>query len=631
MAKKVAQQSAIDMNFDTFKQWVKNYGIALKTEKIFNDEISPNGFFAFMKEFKDWLYSSIHDFLTPNKYDIKYENRIRVYCNYIKEKILPICNAKIKYYSSFKSEFSTQYLNNWLDLEDDFYALACYRNLKMTALYLERGKQDKLWAKTIHLFDNFFNYAQQVVFGHKIEVIRASYFPGAGKTYAGNILCAFWFGYDSEMSILRITYSDDLCKLFIQQIANIIDSKEYRKIFPKFNVGDGLGNKELYLSYSVEVGFQFRFSTVKNFFASTRDGQTTGKRAKALIIDDLTKGADEAFDEKLHKRMVNKYDTEWRSRADGSFQPVIAMGTMWSNIDLLNVIYQRALKDSDNNIVDDEKYKYTQVGYNKDTSVNSVFIATPILDYDTDETTCPLRYTTSAMRKLRGNMEESLWNAVYQQRPTPPEEFLFNWGSLQTYNDETYPLEEMKKYTTEVYAFIDPNRKGIDYCAMGIFKRYLKGNEWSKWYLIDCIFQQLPTKQLYTEIALKIKNHNITRIGYENNIDNSFEEVMYYKLKELGYREPFFIEGFFSSNQSKETKIFNAQFGIRGDIIYPSVKMFSLNSEMGKGMQQFTTWSLSQKYGDHDDFPDMLSMFVKYFCEETQQNSMEVLPSSFRL
>ena len=228
-------------------------------------------------------------------------------------------------------------------------------------------------------------------------------------------------------------------------------------------------------------------------------------------------------------------------------------------------------------------------------------------------------------------MEESLWNAVYQQRPTPPEEFLFNWNSLQTYNDETYPLEEMKTCTTQTYAFIDPNRKGIDYCAMGIFKRYCKNNNWSKWYLIDCIFQQLPTKQLYTDIALKIKNHNITRIGYETNIDNSFEEVMHYKLKELGYTTPFFVEGFFSSGQSKETKIFNAQFGMKSDIIYPNIKMFSLNSDMGKGMQQFTTWSISQKYGDHDDFPDMISMFVKYFCEETQQNSMEVLPSSFRL
>lgn len=624
---------SLQENKEIFKEWHKEYVSAMKIPSVFNND-KPNGkgFYAFMLDFKNWLYSTIHTYLEENKSIRKYEETIRAYCIYIKEKILPICYAKIKHYSKSKEFDSHIYLNNWIDLEDDFFALASFRDLKMFALYLERGKSEKLWKKTIHLFENFFDYAQRLVFGEKIELIRASYFPGAGKTYGANILCAFWWGVDSEMSILRITYSDDLCSIFIQQIANIINSKQYRKVFPRFDLGEDAGNMQLYSKYSIAVGFQFSFSSVMNFYASTRDGQTTGKRGRVLIIDDLTKGADEAFDEKLHKRMENKFDTEWGSRADSSYQPIIALGTMWSNLDLLNILHARAMKDTDNNLVLDSKYKYTELAYNKDGTINSIFISTPILDYDTDESTCPLRYTTESMKKKRGNMDEALWNAVYQQRPTPPEEFLFAYSKLQVYNDETYPREEMKTKPTQCYAFIDPTRKGKDFFAMGIFKRYNIGKDiWSNWYLVDCIFEQAPTKELLYDIAYKIQNHRVQRLGYENNIDMSFDDLLKYKLKEINYHEPFTIDSFFSYKESKETKISNASFGMKREIVYPSAKMYSLHSPMGKGMQQFTTWSLSQRFGDHDDFPDMISMFVKYYCETTQQNTMIILNKNFRI
>lgn len=621
-------------NQNIFKQFVSKYNELKKDRVVFNDDKSENGFYSFMKYFKDWIYESIHKFLEPNKYNKEFEKTIRVYCNYIRDRILPVCVAKIKYYQFSNKMDKHIYMHKWLELEDDYYALACYRNLKMTALYLDRDKQDSLWKKTIHLFENFFDYSQRLVFGEKIETIRASYFPGAGKTFGANILCAWWWGYDSEMSILRITYSDDLCAIFIRQIAEIINSNRFRKIFPKFDLGEEAGNNDLYSKYSVAVGFQFKFSTVMNFYASTRDGQTTGKRGKVLIIDDLTKGADEAFDDKLHKRMENKFDTEWCSRADSSYQPLIALGTMWSNLDLLNIIYDRAIKDTDNNIEIDDKYKYTEVGRYADGSIQSVFISTPILDYDTDESTCPLRYTTASMRKKRTHMDESLWNAVYQQRPTPPEEFIFSHKKLNTYTDETYPSQLKNIYSNgyQCWSFIDPTRKGNDFFSMGIFKRYkISNNEWSKWYLVDCIHEQSPTKELMYDIALKVANHNITKVGFENNVDISFDDNLNYKLKDIGYKGYVEIDSRFSTGESKELKIQNSASGMKKEIMYPAINMYSLKSQMGQGMKQLTTWHKGQKAGKHDDFPDMISMFVKYFCEEEEKNDITILPSNFRL
>lgn len=622
-------ENSLNENKEIFKQWVTQYASALKLKEIFQDDVSQKGFYSFMKEFKEWLYDTIHNYLSKYKQQNEYEKLIQIYCNYIRDKILPVCRTKIKFYSQNKSNGSYINLNNWLDLEDDFFALASYRNIEMLAYYLERGKADKLWKATMPLFRNFFEYTQRIVFGEEIEVVRASYFPGAGKTYAGNILCAFWFGVDENISILRITYSDDLCQSFIKQIAEIIDSKEYRKVYPKFNVGEGYGNSELYSKFSISVGFQFSFSSNFNFYSSTRGGQTTGKRAKVLIIDDVTKGVEEAYDEKIHKSIKNKFDTEWASRTDRSYQPCIMLGTMWSGLDLLNQIYQIALKDTGNNIQLDSKYKYTEVAYNKDGSVHSVYISTPILDYDTDESTCPLRYTTAKMRTKRNNMDEFLWNAVYQQRPKESDDQIFSPKKLSFYDNETIP-KEILNGNCQCYALIDPTRTGNDYFAMGIFKRYyVDENNYSKWFLVDCIYEQKTANDLMYDIIAKIVNHNIINMGYENNVDISFGQLLKTKLNEYtNGKKSIKISSFFSHNHSKETKIRNSASGIRSKIVFPSLKMYSLVSPMGKAMQEFTNWSLNQNRGEHDDFTDMLAMFVKYYCEDKQKNTMQVLKRS---
>lgn len=625
-------RNRLEENTELFKRWVKEFQAGVKTKKIFDNDDDNNSFFSFMRDFKDWLYDSIHSFLSPNKYDFKYEKAIRIYCDFIAQYILPVCNQKIAKYKGDKEKYKE--LSKWVLLEDDFYALASYRNLKLFALYLERENNNKVWYATMHLFENLFFYMQKTIFDYynpkitdddKIECLRASYFPGAGKTYAANIFSAFWFGVDEEISILRITYSDDLCSIFINQTATIINSKNYRKVFPKFDLGEGIANSKLYTKYSISVGFQFTFSPNVNLFAKTRDGSITGKRGKILIIDDITKGVKEAYDEKLYKMLVNKYDAEWTSRADSTYQPVIALGTMWSPQDLLNVIRLRAVKDSER-LENDKNFKYTELVKNKKGVINSVFISTPILDYDTDETTCPLRYSTAKLKKRRENMDGLLWNAVYQQRPQEPSDFIFSEEKIITYDDTTYPRLEFANKPTQCWAFIDPTRKGTDFFAMGIFKRYkMDQDNWSKWYFIDCILEQAPTKELMYDIAYKIISHNVTKLGYENNIDVSFDDLLKTKLKELKHGGTCGIDSFFSNRESKETKIMNASFGIKKEIIFPSKKMYTLNSAIGKAMQQLTMWNLNLRRTDHDDFPDMVSMFVKYYCEETQSNTMQVL------
>ena len=600
-----------------FEEFIRKFEIAIKTKSIYQNE---EMFYEFAKFFYDTIYDSIHNYIENNK-DKETEELAKKYCDYIIKRILPVCSHKLRKLGKSEDVATQKYLSLWLELEDNFFALASYRNLKYFAYYIERGNSKKIWRDTMQIFEPFFYYAQKMIFREEVVKIRASYFPGAGKTYAMNLICAYWFGYDNEISILRITYSDDLCKSFIKQIGGIIDSKQYRKVFPKFNKGEKVGDDELYTSYSIAIGFQFKFSKVHNFYSSSRGGQITGKRGRVLMTDDLLKGSEEAYDFKIQSDMQNRYDTDWNSRADDDTQLEIHAGTMWGEQDLLNVIETREKKR--NKFVYDNKHKYTKFTVDTKGKISSVYIAVPILDYETDESTCPLRYSTEKMRQKREDFKDkSLFESVYQQNPQPQEGMIFSYKKLEQYNEDNI-LEPILQNKGECIAFLDPARKGKNYVALGIFKRCMVKKKYTKWYLVDCIYKKDLIENLLPTIINKIFLHNVDIFGYESNTDTSLKVSIKQALNKIGYSEKVKIEDYYTI-ENKETKISNARNGILYEIIYPQEGMYSITSDMGLGMFHLTTYNFEKKV-DYDDFPDMVSMFVKYYCEEKKKNSIKVL------
>lgn len=607
-------------NYEIFTQFDEKFKILRKNKALVDND--DKKVYNFMKDFKDTIYNTIHTDLEPYKDNDNNEKMIREYVKYVIKYILPFCNYKIEYFNKDESENKYEKLHKWIELEDDFYAIASMRSLKHFAFYMERANSKKIWRDTMPVFESYFYYVNQRILGeNKLELLRASYFPGAGKTYAGNLTCCFLFGV-TEKSVLRITYSDDLCTSFTKQILNIIETPQYKKVFPKFD----LLSKDLYKTKK-NGEIWFSFYNKASFYATTRDGQATGKRADYLMIDDITKGAKEAYSVEVHNQIINSYDSDWCSRADDSDQIVIMLGTMWSPYDLLNEVQKRAEKFSP--LVIDPNFKYCK----KTEDELNVFIGVPILDYDTDMSTCEKRYSTDKMRRKRASYrDKSLFNAVYQQQPEAPLELIFDHRNLLHYNDKTYP-QEILDGDYECRAMIDPARKGFDYFAMGIFKRYMidKDNEiWSKWYLVDCVFRRNIYKNLRGIIMQKIVRHRVSNLKVETNTSSELPDMIEEDLaREHNYRD-IEVDGIYST-ENKDEKISNARVGIVEEIVYPDQYMYDEASEMGELMVQFTTYDTSVRVNKHDDAPDMIAMFVKYNCENEIENSIEILNSSFRL
>lgn len=616
-------------NYDAlFESFDARYKVILRYDKYYlNEDLLHN----FMRDFKTTLYDTIHNILEPKKEKKENEEKIRFYCSYIKEKILPLCNKKLENLKKrieiaraenkkLEEEKNHYYYKNWIELEDDFFALSAYRDMPNFAFYLERGKplKTRVWDNTMPIFESLFYYMQEMIYNDSIDLLRASYFPGAGKTYAANLLTAFWFGYDINISFLRITYSDDLVQSFTGQIQNIIDSEGYKKVFPYFNKSD----KELYKKKNTDT-IWFKGCSTVNFYARTRDGQSTGKRAKILVIDDITKGRDEAYKMDVHVKIVGKYDLDWTSRADDEKQKVIALGTMWSRFDLLNVIQQR--EEAKGKLLLDEKFKYTR----KSVTGRAIFISVPALDYDTDESTCPKRYSTEYFREKREKTsDKALFNAVYQQIPEEPEDLLFGYSRLHTYSEKSFP-KEILEGNYECRCQIDPNRRGFDYFVVLFFKRYeIEEKVFSKWYLTDCICRRKQFKVIKHDIIKKIIKHNVSKCGVEINTSNELGDTIKEMLEEEGYLDIEMDEIY--STQNKEDKIASNQDDIINELVFPQKDMFPPTSEMGIAMDMLTTYSITTKVA-HDDVPDCCATFTENNIGVDLDNETEILSAMCRL
>lgn len=511
--------------------------------------------------------------------DIKHQCRI---CQLIDEEILG------KLVEAVSQAKTTKIANEAFELHRKFFALSARRNLKNFALYIEQYKKKKVWSKTIETMKAAFYYADEFSVSENLNLLRMSCMPGLGKSYWGNLYIAQSVGNDPNLSVLRITYSDDLVKITTKQTKAIIDSQAYREIFPRY-----LGVERI---FKADDNYSFCLCDCEdefNLFGVTRDGQATGKRAKLVVIDDLLKGESESNNVTLHQQMVNRYDSDWSSRADDDNQKLILLGTMWAPTDLLNVLLDRACEDD--TLVDDKKFEYVQIAKDGE----AVFIGIPALDKN-DQSTCPLRFSTAKLLKKRSKMARYLWMAVYQQDPIAPEGLEFNDSVLSHY--DTLPDGATPDCK---YAALDPARKGKNFVSMPITYKYDGVH-----YLVDFLYQKKSMAELYDAIVDKIIIHRLNWLVVENNTDTSLKMVLEQKLKERGYYGCTIIEKY--STQNKEMRIKDNQGYVRNDVLFPKKGSYSPLSDLGKAIEAINSYSFSYP-NKFDDAIDSIVLLVMEF------------------
>lgn len=575
------------------------------------------------------MHAQIHDYLAllPDK---EGEKEIREDIDYVEKFVLPTLRNKVKAtlakINKVKAQKTTDNQKRLLDtlkksyiaygkFYEDFFALSAFRNIENFALYMEWGlpEEEKVWKYNLNCFKGFWYYANKMVLDGTVKILEKQCPVGYGKSFTDTVMIAYILGIDINADILKIVGNPTLVSDLTNKLVKYMCKSNYAKVFPyyaQFN-----GDKNLMFDVCREggnnqIGKLLVHGSIKgtSFLSANKDTPVDGGRFKYRFYDDVTRSKDKG-NINMHELDIKKYNDQWsRRKYDDNQNFEVFSGTTYHIYDFLSTIKRRyggeeALQSKVN--------KYTK--YNA--KYRSVFVSVPKLDWETDESTYPHKFTTEAARQDRLN-DEKTFMAMDMQEPLPVEGCAFSYDNIQTYS--FIPHDEEDRDSESCWAMLDPARTGANYVAMTIC---LPIND--KHYLKDCIFEMKPMEQMYSTIVSKIEQHHITRLHVERNTDTSLATLLKEHLAARGISYCNITEVY--TYKKKENKIYDNEATIKANMVFPEFGLYAQGSEMGKFMKYFTSFSYKEK-NLYDDSIDSIAMYAeKFIAFKSQKNTISVI------
>ena len=448
---------------------------------------------------------------------------------------------------------------------------------------MEWTQPKKVYAKRRNVLKPYVDALNEIAFNPQLQYLVVSYPPSYGKSYIATLYSAWAMGVSIDNSILRLSYSEELVLGFSRTVKGYLCSPDFSEVFPLFKLYEGK-------PFAIERESDWKIKNANvpksSHIARTRSGATTGERASfAIILDDMTKGAEEANNDAIHRGIYDKWLTEWWNRRDGMNCNFIFIGTQWCEEDILNRIIE------DRNKIEELQETDSPFVLRNSTTV---VIRVPMLD-ENEKTTCAEVYPQEVAEQIRDTTDPFLFSCVYQQNPIAPTGREFSWEIIRTYTELPDNL------TRNSFATLDTARKGKDNVAMPIYKNDSNGS----WYLVDALFKQKAMDDLYDEIVNKIIENTVTLLVIENNIDTSLKRLLEDKLHARGYYACEIIEKF--NTVKKEERIKNNRGIVQKQMVFPSKVLFKPNTDIGRLMDNLTKYSFDYP-NKHDDAPDAVCM-----------------------
>ncbi len=226
---------------------------------------------------------------------------------------------------------------------------------------------------------------------------------------------AWCLGLDPDLSFISVSYSDSFAKRLNKDVQRIMDSDAYAEIFPGTRLRDAKRESAVRTSGLFEVP-----GHSGSYRSAGVGGGITGMGADILSIDDPFKDRASADSPTIRERVWDWYaSTAYTRLAPGG--GVLVTVTRWHEDDLVGrLLSAQGQEDAD---------RWTVVDY------------PAIAERDEPhrkkgEALHPDRFGLQALRRIRANIGEYEWSALYQQHPTPrgggvfKAKWIRHWGVL---------------------------------------------------------------------------------------------------------------------------------------------------------------------------------------------------------
>ena len=381
--------------------------------------------------------------------------------------------------------------------------------------------------------------------------------PRHGKSRSAQMLVKWILGTHPREKIMTGSYNTTLSTTFAKNVRNDIqmikadkDVVVYSDIFPNTRIKRGDGSMDM---WSLEGGYN-------SYLATSPNGTATGFGASILIIDDIIKNAEEAYNENVKTKQWDWFTNTMLSRLEEGGKIIIIM-TRWASDDLAGramehfgdrakVITMKALQDDGSMLCDEV---LSRGSYHDKVSA----------------------------------MGEDIASANYQQIPIDLKGCLYS--GFKTYN-ELPPFEVIKSYT-------DTADEGADYLCSIIYGVYK-----NEAYLLDVIYTKESMEITEPQVAKAIYEYNVAIADIEsNNGGRGFVRSVRRILEEVYNSNRTKIIAFHQS-KNKESRILSQATWVM-DHIYMPMDWQVRWKDFAKAILRF------QREGknEHDDAPDALT------------------------
>ena len=353
------------------------------------------------------------------------------------------------------------------------------------------------------------------------------------------------------------SYNETLSSTFAKQVRDMIATEQtqgvtvYRDIFPdtKIKYGEASMNK-----------WALEGSQVANYLATSPTGTATGFGADLIVIDDLIKNSEEAYNSNVLEKHIDWFTNTMLSRTEKGFKLIIIM-TRWASNDLAGFILSN----------------YDDVVHINYKAINDD--GTPL-----DEGTLSLEDFEFKTK----NMAKEIVYANYQQEPIDIKGRLYN--EFKTYID--LPKEKIVK----ISAYCDTADTGDDFLCNIIYADCKDSA-----YILDIIYTKEAMEITEPMVAEAYKKFNVNVADIEsNNGGRAFARNIERITRDKGNYKT--IVKWFHQSGNKIARILSNSAWVNANIYMP-IDWKNKWPEFAKDIISY------QKEGKnkHDDGPDALT------------------------
>lgn len=387
--------------------------------------------------------------------------------------------------------------------------------------------------------------------------------PRHGKSRTATKFVQWLFGkFGKNIKVMTGSYNETLSGTFAKQVRDTIAEKPtlgvtvYNDIFPdtKIKYGEAAAQK-----WALEGSEQ------ANYLATSPTGTSTGFGCNIMIIDDLIKTAEEAYNANRLQQLISWFTDTMLSRTENNFKIIIIM-TRWSSNDLAGFV----LENYDNVI--HVNYKAVQ---------------------EDGTMLCPEVLSKKDYELKTKNMNKDIVAANYQQEPIDIKGRLYS--KIKTYTD--IPKDDagnpLFKY---ILNYTDTADEGSDFLCSICYGIY---NE--EYYVLDVYYTKDAMETTEPETARMLTRNNVgCAIIESNNGGRGFARNVERECKELGNRHTNIK--WFHQSKNKIARILSNSTSVMNNVYFP-VNWEDRFPDFARDIKKY------QKEGknEHDDAPDCLT------------------------